>query len=257
MPSTPPARPERQAEAPATGLPGPASPPVPPDPPWRSTPRAGRPPRPELSREAVIDAALAVLADVGPDGLTMRRVATELGTAAASLYGYVANKEELIELVIDRVLAEVPVPDVDSDDWRAESKRYMLDCRDAFARHRGTAGLTLGRVPFGPNSLVLIEASMGILRKAGLPDRVCGFAGDLFGLYMGAAVHESEMWQEGDQGGEEQLAMMQEWFLSLPPAQFPNMLALAGAMVEGTGDERFEWGLDVLIRGLASYISEA
>jgi TetR/AcrR family tetracycline transcriptional repressor len=74
---------------------------------------------------------------------------------------------------------------------------------------------------------------------------------------MGAAVHESEMWRDRDEGGEEQLAMMQEWFLSLPPDQFPNMLALAGAMVEGTMDERFEWGLDLLIRGLATYVNDA
>jgi TetR/AcrR family transcriptional regulator, tetracycline repressor protein len=254
--TTQPARPERPAPTQPGEQSAPTAP-APPQPPWRSTPRAGRPPRPELSREAVIDASLVVLAEAGPDGLTMRRVATELGTAAASLYGYVANKEELIELVVDRVFAEIAIPDVNTDDWQAESKRYMLECRDAFARHRGTAGLTLGRIPLGPNSLVLIEASVGILRKAGLPDRVCGFAGDLFGLYMGAAVHESEMWRDRDEQGEEQLAMMQEWFQSLPPDQFPNMLALAGAMVEGTSDERFEWGLDVLIRGLASYVTDA
>ena len=205
----------------------------------------------------MIDAALTVLADVGPDGLTMRRVASELGTAAASLYGYVANKEELIELVIDRVFAEMPVPNADSDDWQAETKRYMLACRDAFVRHRGTAGLTLGRIPLGPNSLVQMEASVGVLRRAGLPDRLCGFAGDLFGLYMGAAVHESEMWQGREDGGDEQGAMLQEWFMSLPPAQFPNMLALAGSMVEGTVEERFEWGLDLLVRGLATYVSDS
>ncbi len=78
----------------------------------------------------MIDAALAVLARVGPDGLTMRRVATELGTAAASLYGYVANKEELIELVVDRVFAEMPAPEVDDEDWQAATKRYVLSCRD-------------------------------------------------------------------------------------------------------------------------------
>jgi TetR/AcrR family tetracycline transcriptional repressor len=65
------------------------------------------------------------------------------------------------------------------------------------------------------------------------------------------------MWRDKDEEGEQQLAQMQEWFLSLPPDQFPNMLALAGAMVEGTIDERFEWGLDLLIRGLATYVSDA
>jgi hypothetical protein len=74
---------------------------------------------------------------------------------------------------------------------------------------------------------------------------------------VGAAVHESEMWRNWDEEGEEQLARMQEWFLSLPPDQFPNMLAPAGAMVEGAIDERFEWGLDVLIRGSATSVTDA
>lgn len=234
-----------------TAKPGP---PVLPEPPWRSVPRRGRPPRPELSREAVIDAALAVLARSGPDGLTMRRVATELGTAAASLYGYVANKEELIELVVDRVFAEVPVPEAGGGDWQEATKRYALSCRDAFVRHRGTAGLTLGRIPLGPNALVRIEASLAILRQAGIPDRLCGFAGDLFGLYLGAAVHESEAWQGTQDFGEEQSEMMRQWFMSMPPDQFPNLLALADPLAQGTVEGRFELGLDVLIRGLASYI---
>jgi AcrR family transcriptional regulator len=235
----------------ATAKPGP---PELPEPPWRSVPRRGRPPRPELSREAVIDAALAVLARSGPDGLTMRRVATELGTAAASLYGYVANKEELIELVVDRVSAEIPVPQPDGADWQGATKRYAMSCRDAFVRHRGTAGLTLGRVPLGPNSLVRIEAMLAILRQAGIPDRLCGFAGDLFGLYLGAAVHESEAWTGTQDFSEDQSEMMRQWFMSMPPDQFPNLMALADPLAQGTVEERFELGLDVLIRGLASYI---
>jgi hypothetical protein len=116
------------------------------------------------------------------------------------------------------------------------------------------AGFTLGRIPLGPNGLVRIEASLAILLQAGIPDRLCGFAGDLFGLYLGAAVHESEAWQGTQDFGEEQTEMMRQWFMSMPADQFPNLLALADPLAQGTVEERFELGLDVLIRGLASYI---
>ena len=79
-----------------------------PDPPWR-TPR--KPPtRRTLSREAIVEAALGVLRKEGVDGLSMRRVAVELSTGAASLYAHVANKEELVELLYDEVVGEIPIP---------------------------------------------------------------------------------------------------------------------------------------------------
>ena len=69
-------------------------------------------PRPQLSREVVVEAALQVLETDGGDALTMRRVADEIGVSASSLYGYVANKEELVQLVLDRIFEElVPPPE--------------------------------------------------------------------------------------------------------------------------------------------------
>ena len=76
---------------------------VAPEPPWRSAPRRRSVPRPQLSREVVVEAALRVLESDGGDALTMRRVAEEIGVSASSLYGYVANKEELVQLVLDRI----------------------------------------------------------------------------------------------------------------------------------------------------------
>ncbi|MGN6791357.1 MAG: TetR/AcrR family transcriptional regulator, partial [Streptosporangiaceae bacterium] len=67
-----------------------------PQPPWRSVPKRGRSaPRPQLSRAVVVTAALQVVETEGGDALTMRRIADEIGVSASSLYGYVANKEEL------------------------------------------------------------------------------------------------------------------------------------------------------------------
>jgi TetR/AcrR family tetracycline transcriptional repressor len=113
----------------------------------------------------------------------------------------------------------------------------------------------MGRVPLGPNFLVQLESLLKIGRAAGLPDRIVAFAGDLLGLYIGAYVFEETM---ADQAmTPEAVDAMGKWLASLPPAHFPNILAVAGIMTAGDSNERFEWGADVLIRGLGTYAAGA
>jgi len=90
-----------------------------PEPPWKAAPRQ-RPARAPLSPEAIVDAALRVLDREGSTGLSMRRVADELGTGPASLYWHVANKDALVDLIIDRVAGEVPLPEPDPDRWQEQ-----------------------------------------------------------------------------------------------------------------------------------------
>src|SRR3984885_15948285 len=98
-----------------------------PEPPWRSTPRRQGVPRPQLSREVVVAAALHVLDTDGGEALTMRRVAEQIGVSASSLYGYVANKEELVQLVLDRIFEEFEIPPTDNwQDTLREAGRSML-----------------------------------------------------------------------------------------------------------------------------------
>ena len=122
-----------------------------------------------------------------------------------------------------------------------------------FKRHPGVAGLTMGRVPFGPSMLKGSEYILGRLRAAGLPDQVVAFVGDLGGLYVGALAFEQEVTpitQPGDFA-----AQAAAWLKSLPKDQFPNTVELADLLVAGSPEDRFEWGLDVIIRGLASYLT--
>jgi TetR/AcrR family tetracycline transcriptional repressor len=227
-----------------------------PSPPWMSDPKRARsrPVRLPLDRAAVLEAAIRVLDRDGSKGLTMRRVADELGVAAASLYGHVANKEELIQLVLDRLFGELPTT-FSGDTWQEQLKEFMRTVRRLFLAHPGSAELTMGRVPLGPNFLVHLESLLKIGRAAGLPDRIVAFAGDLLGLYIGAYVFEETM---ADQAmTPEAVDAMGKWFASLPPAHFPNILALAGIMTAGDSNERFEWGVDVLIRGLGTYAAGA
>ena len=228
-----------------------------PDPPWQAASRA-RPARAPLSQDAIVHAALRVLDRDGSAGLSMRRVADELGTGPASLYWHVANKDALINLIIDQVASEIPLPEPDPDRWQEQLKDWMLGVRQVFGRHPGVAALTLGRVPTGPNVLRWAEWTLALLRGAGIPDRIAAFAGDLLGLYLGATGYEAAMPPMTSPTGEplsleERVAMIRGYFASLPADQVPNVVATVDDLVGGGPDERFALGLDVILRGLASY----
>jgi TetR/AcrR family transcriptional regulator, tetracycline repressor protein len=214
-------------------------------------------PRPQLSRDVIVAAALKVVEIDGGDALTMRRVADEIGVSASALYGYVANKEELVQLLLEQIIAEIPLPQPGSvdepADWQDLVRRFARQMFDLFKRHPGVAGLTMGRVPFGPSMLVGSEYILSHLRAAGIPDQVAAFVGDLGSLYVGAVALEREVSPIADPAGF--VAQAAAWLKSLPRDQFPNTVDLADLLVAGTADDRFEWGLDVLVRGLASYLT--
>ena len=228
-----------------------------PEPPWKAAPRQ-RPARAPLSREAIVDAALRVLDREGSAGLSMRRVADELGTGPASLYWHVASKDALVDLIIDRVAGEVPLPEPDPDRWQEQLREWLIGVRGVFDRHPGVAALTLGRIPTGINVVRWAEWTLVLLRGAGIPDRVAAYAGDLLGLYLGATGYEATLPPMTSASGEvlsleETTAMMRGYFASLPADQFPNVVATVDELFSGGPEERFALGLDVILRGLASY----
>jgi TetR/AcrR family transcriptional regulator, tetracycline repressor protein len=222
-----------------------------PDPPWRSAPRRRGVPRPQLSREIVVKAALQMLEKDGGDALTMRGVADQIGVSASSLYGYVANKEELVQLVLDRIFEEIEVPPTGS--WQETLRQYGRAMLAMYRRHPGVAALTLGRVAVTPSMLPLGERVVSELRAAGMPDQVAVFVGDLAGLYIGAFAYELDVTPLAGHENEF-LDQFTTWIKSLPADRFPNTIALADTSVAGSTEERFEWGMDVIIRGLASYL---
>jgi AcrR family transcriptional regulator len=205
-----------------------------------------------------VDAALRVLERDGSDGLSMRRVAEELGTGPASLYWHVANKDELINLLVDRVASEIELPPPDPDRWEEQLKEWMLQAREVFKRYPGVAGLTIGRIPIGPTLVRWTEWGLALLRGAGIPDRIAAYAGDLLGLYLGATSFEEGVPLPSPNGQplsiEEIVRMIRGYYESLPKDQFPNVHATLDELFSGGSDERFELGLEVITRGLASYI---
>jgi AcrR family transcriptional regulator len=188
----------------------------------------------------------------------MRRVAQELGTGAASLYAHVTGKDELLELILDRAAGDLQIPDADPARWREQLKQVARELRRLLSRP-GLAQISLARIPTGPNSVVAAERIMAIARCGGLSDKVVAYLIDLLTLFVGAVAYEETLWiaRLGPQGQEamlERLGQIRDYFESLPADRFPNMVALAGQMMQpDEGDERFEFALDVLIGGLAAY----
>jgi AcrR family transcriptional regulator len=200
---------------------------------------------------------LRVLDREGIDGLSMRGVAEELGTGAASLYWHVRNKEHLLQLLFERVTGEIPLPVPDPARWQEQLKQLGRDMRALMKRHRDVARLSLGRIPAGPSLALTSEWLFELLRPVGLPDQVIAYAADLASLYVGAHAYEESLGLASptgeDLGPEEIIGMLRGYVLSLPPDRFPNTLSAVDALFSGGPDERFEFGLDVIVKGLETF----
>lgn len=228
-----------------------------PEPPWRLAghERSSRTP---LNQDAVVEAALKVMQREGADALSMRRVADELGTGPATLYWHVGSKDGLIELVLDRVFAEIELPDPDPQRWQEQLKELVIDARRVFSRYPGVGALTLGRIPMGPTLVRWIEWTLSLLRAARVPDEIAAYSGDLFGLYIGAHALEEAAPLRSPTGEDlephEIVGMIRGYFESLPEDRFPNIRETVDELTSPDPDRRFELGLDIIIRGMASYV---
>jgi AcrR family transcriptional regulator len=226
-----------------------------PEPAWRRPARAE--PRQPLSRQAILDAALRVLDRDGADALSMHRVARELGTGAASLYWHVRNKDELLQLLSERLGDDVQLPPPDPAHWQAQLKDMLRQLRARAQRHRDIARISLGRLPSGPTLARVSEWLYALLSPAGIPDRVIAYAGDLTSLYVEAYAFEESLGVASPTGerlpAEQVVGMLREYLLSLPVDRFPHVHRAIDELFAGGPDDRFEFGIDVIIRGLSTY----
>lgn len=184
----------------------------------------------------------------------MRTVAAALRTGAASLYAYVGSKEELIELVVDRVIGEVRFPDQpDPSRWMTQLKEVAREMRRVFASHGDLARATFGRIPLGENALNGAEGVLALVRAGGLSDRVAAMVLDLLSLYVMGVAYEDSLNAMNATTADDMtrfITEMRTYFASLPGERFPNTVALAEELTAGDRDERFEFGLEILLRGL-------
>jgi AcrR family transcriptional regulator len=234
-------------------------------PPWQRLPdRQGRRRREPISREAIVAAAIRLLDREGLAALSMRRLAEELGTGAASLYWHVGSKDGLLDLVFDELIGEEQVPGADPSRWQEQLKDIARAQRRISLRHPYLVRISIGRIPMGPNALRFSERVIAILRAGGLPPRLAvqGYL-LLIATVNGFTVDETGVNDDGPAGPDgnappsdpasrqEAADMARDYVASLPAEQFPNMVALADEFAFADADERFEMLIDIFVDGLA------
>jgi AcrR family transcriptional regulator len=228
--------------------------PAAPDPPWAK--RRAKPDRERLSRERIVDTALAILDEDGYDGLNMRRVADALGTGPASLYAHVTGKDELLDLMIDRMAGGIEVPDPDPERWQEQVAGVVTEMYRRFLAHPGLARANLGRIPTGPGALATIDRFIGLFRAGHVPEPVIAHAIDILPLYATAYAFEQGIYAERmtQEEADRYFAELVEYWRSLPAGRFPHLIAIMDAIATPDEDPeaRFRFGLEMLVTGIAA-----
>ena len=206
-----------------------------------------RPAKPPLSRDAVVDAALALLKSEGLDAVTMRRIAAALDTGAASLYVYVAGREGLLQAIQDRIIATVELEDPDRLRWRAQLHALLDRMYRALVAHPGIAATTMSEPPAMEATLRLLENILGLLLAGGLEPQDAAWAADIFALLVSYAAMEADARRTNPR---EQPDELHQRFASLSPEQFPLITAYAAQLVAGDAEERFHVAIDMVVDGM-------
>ncbi|HTG47205.1 MAG TPA: TetR/AcrR family transcriptional regulator [Actinomycetota bacterium] len=211
-----------------------------------------RPGRERLTRERVIDAALTVMDAEGLDAVTMRRVAREVGVEAMSLYNHVEDKDDLLRGICDRVMGGFEFPEREGD-WAERAKAGARAWRRLLQAHPDMMRLfaeTDGPDPASPDSLRPTEFALSLIHEGGLSDRDTVQAFHAFGGYIqGFVMMEGGSLAERAKGGFGDEAA------AIPADAFPVLAALGRYFAECDPDEQFEFGLDLMIRGIEAKVA--
>jgi len=208
-----------------------------------------------LTRQRVVAEALAVIGADGVDALSMRGLASRLGVVPGALYRHVRNKEQLYDLVLDAVLAEVDCEVDRSLDWTEQVAVLAHRLRAVLEGHPGIAGLLKTRDPLGPHSLALAEAFLAALHATGLSERDTGLAFFLVYDYtLGFALGGPSSVNEQRVHDAATRRQLHAFFRSLPAERFPTLVTLGGHVWVDNRDDRFAAGLDTLVHGLEAAV---
>jgi AcrR family transcriptional regulator len=214
-----------------------------------------RPAKQPLSESAIVDAALTITKAEGMDAVTMRRVAAELDTGAASLYVYFRNRDDLVSAMLDRAAEAVPLVTPDSARWREQVHDLLLGFLKALEEHPGLAAALPAAPPTSEHALAGAENLLGILLAGKIAPQDAAWACDILTLIVTATAAEADVRRAAghdEADNDEVHALMRDAFAGLPPERFPLLVAHASELTAGEGDDRFHFSVDAFLDGLVA-----
>jgi AcrR family transcriptional regulator len=180
--------------------------------------------------------------------VTMRRVATALDTGAASLYVYVRDTEDLHAEILDALLGSIGASVPPDGTWRDRLKGLLIRYMQVLFEHPEIARMAISTQPSGPHFFALVDTILALLREGGVPDREAAWAVDLLLLFATATAVEHGPPRRPSQTASERSALAAEIATS-GPQRYPEIARLGDELLSGTGPDRFEWGIDVILAG--------
>ncbi|MCC9197571.1 TetR/AcrR family transcriptional regulator C-terminal domain-containing protein [Arthrobacter sp. zg-Y820] len=208
--------------------------------------------RPRLNREAVLCAGVELADQVGIEGFTMRTLSQELGVVPMALYKHVANKQELLEGMVDLVWNEVTEPD-SGHGWKQAMHDRAASLRAALVRHRWAVGRMEAAGRPGPESLRQHNAMLGCLRQSGFSFRTTVHVMSLLDAYVyGCALQQKTLSFETPEESAEAAAATRDAESAETAARYPYLLEVVGELAKHgyDYDAEFTVGLDVLLDGI-------
>jgi AcrR family transcriptional regulator len=210
---------------------------------WLRAPRTYRD-TPPLSRDRIIEAAIAILDDAGEGKLTMRKLAERLEVAPPTLYWHVKTKDDVLDLAVDEIFADVPLPSATAH-WVDATRALILDWRATMLHHPWSPAL-LGRPMLGPNVLARTEFLQATLVRAGFTDAALAAATHgLANFAIGSALTQSTWQRNGDPG----LQSAAHAHIRAHADAYPT-LAVNDHLDSPDWDDLFRRGLDYMLDGL-------
>jgi len=219
--------------------------------------RAAEPPS-SPTRAQIVRAAVEILDAEGLDALSMRRLGAKLGMGATSLYWYVANKTELLDLAIDEIYREVEVPE--EGHWQLAASVFAYSMRQTLLRHPWAARLIGTRANIGPNSMAVAEKCLALFQNAGFHGVEADHAVTTLMAYVLGITTTETAWRETVAAAK---MSVEEWLAQHKPAieyAVRDLPRLRSLMKEVQGDVdpreaqavRFDFGLKAMLDGLAA-----